>query len=293
MKLYGAIAAWLVVVPAYADASKQECIDASAQAQSLEHDGKLVASRRELLVCASATCQMLVGDDCMRRLDTLGQRIPSVLFDVTDSDGNDLEPVTVTVDHEPLVSRRAEAPILVDPGEHVFTFETAGFQRLETHVTLREGEKARHEHIMLSAAYRPPTSTATDIPVTTSRQPLSLAKTTPEPPTNTDSDTSPERRTGRIAGFTLIGVGLAFVGTTILFGYLGGRQNAAITTGGFASGSDIASADGLGDAFNIAFVVTLVSSVVFEGIGIPLLLANLGRSPKSVSSRGNGFAIQW
>ena len=285
MKLYGAIAAWLVVVPAYADATKQECIDASAQAQSLERDGKLVASRRELLVCASATCQMLVGDDCMKRLDALGQRIPSVMFEVTDSDGTDLAPVTVTVDHEPVVSRRAEAPILVDPGEHVFTFETAGFQRLETHVTLREGEKARHEHIALSAAYRAPTST----PITATLEPANLPTATAPAPVVV-SDTSPERRTGRIAGITLIGVGLAFVGTTVLFAYLGGRQNASIMAGGFANGASIASADGLGDAFNITLVISLVSCVLFEGIGIPLLLTNLGRSPRPV---GNGVAIQW
>jgi hypothetical protein len=294
MKPHGVIAALLLVAPAHADVTRRECLDASEHAASLERDGKLLDSRRELSTCASASCQALIGAECTNRLDALNRRIPSVVFDVKDRDGNDLASVTMTMDHHPVVAEGVEAQIFVDPGEHVFTFEVEGLQAVEKRVVLREGEKYRHELITLSRMAPRTTPQAELTPVAT-------APTEQPPDAGSKSDTSgaytsPERRTGRVTGAVLVGVGLSLFGATALFGYLGSRQSAAITAGGFASGYDISQADALGNAFNIAFGIGLATSLVVEAIGIPLLLANLGHSTKPMAlnfRRGEPLAIHW
>jgi hypothetical protein len=293
MKPYGVIAALLIATPAQADVTRRECLDASDRAETLQRDGKLIASRRELSTCASASCQALMGAECTNRLDALNRRIPSVVFEVKDRDGSDLASVTVTMDHYPVVAEGVEAQIFVDPGEHVFTFEAEGLQAVEKRIALREGEKDRHELVTLSRL-APRSTPPTEL------TPVATAPTEQAPDVDAQKGasgeyTSPERRTGRVAGAVLVGVGLSLLGATALFGYLGSHQSAAITAGGFASGYDISQADALGNAFNIAFGIGLATGLVVEAIGIPLLLANLGHSAKPMAlNRGGGpLAIHW
>jgi hypothetical protein len=55
------------------------------------------------------------------------------------------------MDGQPLVARLDGSAIPVDPGRHTFAFEGAGLLRSETTLALQEGERDRHQRVVLSA----------------------------------------------------------------------------------------------------------------------------------------------
>src|SRR5215471_6740742 len=109
-----------------AESAADQCIDANTAAQSLQRDGKLGAARETLKRCLDPSCPGLVRDDCAQRLDELERIQPTMVFDVKDGEGHDLVDVKVTMDGQPFAERLAGSALPVDPGEHAFTFETAG-----------------------------------------------------------------------------------------------------------------------------------------------------------------------
>ncbi len=134
---------------AAADATKAECIAASENAQDLRHAGKLRESRTRATVCIEASCPGLVREDCARLVDELDKAMPTIVFEVKDSAGNDVSPVRVTMDGQPLTDQLGGTPMPVDPGGHRFVFEADFLPSTEKTMVLREGEKNRHEQIVL------------------------------------------------------------------------------------------------------------------------------------------------
>lgn len=141
--------------PASADLTKDACADANGKGQQLRRELKLAAARIELRTCASASCPAIVRDDCARRLDELDKAQPSIVFEVRDAAGSDVSAVKVTVDDSPLTERLDGAAIPVDIGAHVFRFEVAEYPPVVRTLIIAEGEKARHEIIVISAATSP------------------------------------------------------------------------------------------------------------------------------------------
>jgi hypothetical protein len=111
--------------PASADVTKDQCIDANTQAQSLRRDGKFAAARAQLQACGATACPGLIRDDCARRMDELDRAQPTILFEVKDGSGRDLDAVQVTVDGQPLAERLTGTAFRIDPGSHSFTFTAA------------------------------------------------------------------------------------------------------------------------------------------------------------------------
>ena len=83
---------------AAAEVTKEQCVSANSEAQSLRRAGKLAAAREQLLMCSSDQCPSLVSADCTKRLDELEGVQPSILFEVKDAAGRDLVGVTITMD---------------------------------------------------------------------------------------------------------------------------------------------------------------------------------------------------
>jgi hypothetical protein len=150
------IAFVLAATSAHADVTKQDCVDANTKAQSLQRDGKLRASRDALLVCASASCPAIVRDDCTQQLDALNRKLPSILFEVKDADGNDVSAVSITMDGQPLADHVGVTPIPIDPGDHVFTFTMGSSPPITKHFLVREGEKDRHERVVMGGGAAAP-----------------------------------------------------------------------------------------------------------------------------------------
>jgi hypothetical protein len=151
---------------ASAEVTKDQCVDANTRAQSLRREGKFGAARDQLALCMNARCPEVVQDDCTQRFDELERAQPTLVFDVKDRTGQDVLLVHVSIDglriSEPLDGRA----LVVDPGEHAFTFDVPGEPTVTHRFVLKEGEKARRERIVVTAAASPtgPSEAATPKP---------------------------------------------------------------------------------------------------------------------------------
>lgn len=153
------IAVVAVSAPARADSPRDACIVASESGQELLHGGKLVDARARFVACATASCPGLVRDDCSRHLAEIEKALPSVVFEARDAAGALVTNVHVTIDDAAPFTERLDGAtaIPVDPGEHRFTFDAAGFASVKKTVAFREGERGRHEIVALAAAEAQPT----------------------------------------------------------------------------------------------------------------------------------------
>jgi hypothetical protein len=203
--LLTAAALALMSAPARADVTRAQCIDANGQAQSLRRDEKLTQARNLLRLCADPKCPSTVATDCTKRLDELEVAQPTIVFDVKDGAGHDVDAIKVSVDDHPLADRLDGTPFQVDPGDHVFTFELPGQPPVTRHFVLTEGQKGRHESVMIGAPETP-----------------APAAVTPEPvPAEEPSVTPPKsHRTLKTAGMVVGAFGVAGVATGAVFGLL-------------------------------------------------------------------------
>ncbi len=189
-----------------ADPTKDQCIDANETAQALRKSERLRDAEQRLLVCVSASCPGPVRDDCGQRLIELRSVIPTVVFSVKDDADQDLSEVRVTMDDQPLAGKLDGTAIAIDPGPHHFVFEAVGRQREERSLVIREGEKDRHERVVLVAT--PVAAPVVAAPVPESTQPAPI-------------EVEPTRRDGkgqRVAGLVVGGVGVAGVVVGSVFG---------------------------------------------------------------------------
>ena len=136
------------------------CIAASEQALTLRTQGKLHDALKQLAVCSDQACPDEVKTECTRRIDAVDAAMPTLVLVAKDGAGNDLSAVKVTMDGVSLMESLDGRPLSLDPGEHAFRFETAGQPPVEKKLVLREGDKERHETVVLgpprSAAFLPP-----------------------------------------------------------------------------------------------------------------------------------------
>jgi hypothetical protein len=204
---FSAVAAlgFLLAPPARAaEPTKTQCIDANEAAQPLRKAGKLRAAEERLLVCVRPSCPAVVRDDCAQRLTELRAAEPTVVFVVKDESEHDLTAVHVTVDGVDLTTKLDGSAIPVDPGEHLFVFDADGRLKEARTLMLNEGEKGRHERIVLVA------------PVVETTAPPAPAKA-PEPEPSAEPP-PPPGRTQRQVGIALGGVGLAGVVVSSIVG---------------------------------------------------------------------------
>ena len=138
-----AIGCLIASPPAFADVTKEACLDAHGRGQDAREQGKLTLARKLFLTCAQPSCPGLVQGDCARFADDLGRLQPSLSFVARDDRGHDLPDTSVYVDGV-LVAKRLDdgKPHDVDPGKHTVKFSHAGQEQLVT-VVVGTGEKGR------------------------------------------------------------------------------------------------------------------------------------------------------
>jgi hypothetical protein len=200
-----AVALVLATASAFADVTKDQCIESNGQAQSLRRNGKFGAAREQLRICDDATCPRIVRDDCVRRLDELDRNQPTIVFEAKDASGRDLAAVKVTVDGQPLAGSLNGAALAVDPGEHAFTFEVEGRPPTTQTFVLHEADKSRRERVVLGGAS--PSGASQGVPSPTEAAPAT-AETTP----------SSRPSTAKVVGFVFAGVGVVGIGLGSFFG---------------------------------------------------------------------------
>ena len=192
-----AVAIGLATTPAMADPTKAQCATANASGQDLRRDGKLAEAREQLRMCSDPKCPAVVRVDCAKRLDELEAAQPTIVFDAKDGAGADITVVKVSVDNRPLAEKLDGSALPIEPGEHTLTFEVAGQSPVTQHIVVKEGEKGRHEKIVIGA---PPPSPAPVAP----------------PPSPPEEGLGTQRILGIVGG----GVGVAGIAVGSVFGLL-------------------------------------------------------------------------
>jgi hypothetical protein len=183
---------------------KAQCVAANESAQDLRRDGKLHQARIQLATCLSTSCPRPVREDCAQQLAELEAAMPTVVFVVHDPAGDDVSAVRVSVDGAPLADQPDGDAVALDPGEHRFELEAAGFRSTHVTVVLREGEKKRRLAITLERlASAPAASEPTDAPA---------SEATPAPRSREATTGTPgaaQRTTGLVLGAVGLAAGLA------------------------------------------------------------------------------------
>jgi hypothetical protein len=194
-----------------ADTSLSACIAANESSIGLRSSHKLLQSREQSLACAADACPALLRDACKKRLEQINAAMPSIVFDAKDPAGNDVA-VTLTVDGRPTEGQQGAA-IGLDPGEHSFVFTAAGQSPVEKSFILREGEKDRHESIVIGTAPAVPTGSQ---PAGTGDGSPGPVPPPPPPAPGGASSWSGQRTIALVAG----GVGLAGIAVGSVFGLM-------------------------------------------------------------------------
>jgi len=133
-------AAW-VTTPARAHAGEKEtCLRTYVEGQAHRKDGKLVAAREALLVCARSVCPNEIRADCAGWLMEVEASLPTLVISATDEHGENLATAQITIDGVASASTLGKA-VSVDPGEHVVRLQAAGKKEIEKRVVAVEGVK--------------------------------------------------------------------------------------------------------------------------------------------------------
>jgi hypothetical protein len=217
MTAWAKLGAWLIGVlvllvsgPALAQITKRQCIDANTKGQDLRREGKLSEARLHLRACSAAACPSLVSTDCVKRLDELESVQPTVVFNVVDGAGRDLNEVTVTANDKVLVDKLDGVAVEVDPGRHELTFSAKDRTPVTQTVVFREGEKSRVVRVTMPHPDDLPAESAGGEP---------SAAATKAPARSSDGKRASAGSTQRTIGLIVGGVGLASMGVGGFFGY--------------------------------------------------------------------------
>ncbi len=279
-----------------ADPTTADCLSASDASLKSGNAHKLRAERSQLLVCAAASCPADIRKECMSRVDDVNRQIPTVTFAVKDGSGADLSAVKVTMDGEVLAERVEGTALSIDPGEHVFTFETAGQPSVSKKLVIQQSQKDRREVITLGT----PSTPAADGAASATTGNAAVAA-----PSADGAGSSDGMSTKRAAGWVVGGVGVAGVGVAVFFGVravlfnnkTGDETNTAndptVSPADRATFLSAAQSDHSSAVTNQAVaIVSGVAGGLALGAGIFLLLTS-GGSAKAPASTGTLVLPAW
>jgi hypothetical protein len=185
---------------------KKACIATSEKAQQLRADGKLLASREQLLVCARDVCPGVIRKDCAKWLGELEDALPSIVLGAKDGKGHDLEEVRVSIDGTQVTTTLDGKAVPIDPGPHVLLFQRAGSPDVEDKIVVREGEKNRFVTVKIHVE-------GDDVP---------------DAPTTATGPETETPRTIPTATWILGGVGVAALGSFAFFGLKGKSDESSL-----------------------------------------------------------------
>ena len=111
------VAAGIVSLAGTASADTRACAEAHASGQRESRAGHLRNATQLFTRCGSdETCPEELRRECTEYLQTVRDRVPTVIFAVQDAGGQDVSDVQVYLDDEPLARRWTVAPSRSTPG---------------------------------------------------------------------------------------------------------------------------------------------------------------------------------
>lgn len=291
----------LPLTAAAADPTTGECLSAYERSIKLRSQHELTAAREQLLICASPSCPEDVRNECASRIAEVSAQLPTLVFEAKDREGNDRVAVTVTMDGAPLVDRLDGSALPIDPGEHDFVFSAEGAPSVTKHVLVREGDKTRHESVVLGPEPAEPVAPQPPEPVAAPVVPPPAPVAAPTPVHPPPSAAAPAT-TSRTVGIVVGAVGVAALGAAIVEqvnarSHYSDSQQAAVS----GDASQRARTHGLyadaAHAQTIAIVIAAAGAVAV-GTGAYLIVSSLlDRQPRRdvalapwVSPLGGGVA---
>jgi hypothetical protein len=140
-----------------ADQTKRACAAAYEQSQRLRQDGKLVEAREQAVRCAQAACPALLTADCSHWVDELDQALPTVVLDVRDEAGRELQGVRVALDGRMLGEEAQGVAFALNPGPHRFRFQAPGRRPVEVEEVVVQGRKNQRVEAELTLSRPAPT----------------------------------------------------------------------------------------------------------------------------------------
>jgi hypothetical protein len=251
-----------------ASQSKEDCVSAYEQTQSLRGEGKLRQARERVLACSQDSCPAVVKKDCAQWLPEIEGSIPTVVFEARDPSGADTSDVRVLFDGVPLKDRLDGKAVAVDPGQHTFRYElvgVAGAEPVEEKVTIREGEKNRKLSIAFGGAGG-----------------------TVSPGGDTNSTRTPDGGGIPVAAWVLGGVGVVGIGMFATFGIMGLNEKsdaeAPVAEGGCAPDCEDGDVSSIRTKLILADI-SLGVGVVALGVATYLFISSASDSKPSSSAR--------
>ncbi len=203
-----------------ADPTTSDCLNANEASIKLRSEHKLRAARAQLLICAAATCPGDVRDACSRQVIQINQAMPTVVFEVKAAAGQELTDVKVSMDGEPIATRLEGTAVSLDPGEHQFTFEANGQRPSTKTLVIHEGEKERHESIVLGGASEATPAAPAPAPAPTSPAPAPTASAATSQSTTAEAAPNDGGSSQRKWGLVVGGVGAAGLVAGSIFGLM-------------------------------------------------------------------------
>jgi hypothetical protein len=247
------------------------CNAAYEQADLLAHapGDKLLDAREKARACASPACKAWMIKECSTMVTDLEARIPTVVFEAKDRQGNDLTEVSVALDGKVVTPRLDGHAMEMDPGGRTFVFTTADGHSAEVHALVKEGEKSQLVQAVFADIGAPAPAAAT-------------------------ADTAAQdarAKTQRTAAVIVSGVGVASIIVGSVFGLTAISKNHDSNSNGHcdATGCDPTGTSlrntALGDA--TASTVTFIVGGALAAAGITLFLT----APKS-KAPATGLEVQ-
>lgn len=261
--------------PARAD-DRAVCVAASEKAQQLRNAGKLSEARDQLAICGRAECPKLVQQDCAQWMSEVLAVLPSVVPGAKDRRGRDIIDVKVSVDGKVVTETLDGKPLAVDPGVHVFKFETKDASPIEEKVVVRQGEKNRILTVTFAIGEEPGSGAQKPGPSDLGRDGERQGgdRGAPSPP---------------IAAFVVGGLGLVALGTALYIN-LDANADARKLRDECAPRCNPADVDDIEQRRIIAGVTAAAGGALLIA-GVVLFFVRDGGGSRSARGRGPSFAI--
>jgi hypothetical protein len=245
--------------------TKNQCIDAAEEGQSLRDKGKMSEARTRFVTCASAECPGVVAKECASWLNDMEARIPTVVLGAVDATGADLVDVKVTLDGKPFADKLGGTQQPIDPGPHKLRFEYKNANPVEENVVVQERQKGRAIQAKFADVNAPAAAAAPPIP----GKPPEDEANKPGPP---------------IAAYVLGGVGIVSLGVGAYFGITGYSEFNDLKDRNCSPNCPKDETDAISQKFLISDI-TLGVGVVAVGVAAYLLLSR-PKGPTQVNIGG-------
>lgn len=208
-----ALTTTLVGLQGTARADAASCTNLHASGQREVKAGRLKLASELFTSCGSdETCPAAVRADCMERFAAVEKNIPTVIFSLTDQDGQDVTNVKVYSNEDVVAEGLDGRPVALEPGRHRFRFVLPSGQVTNLDVLVREAEKNRVINVELVDKTKPVPAAAAPTPAPVPQAP---------PPAEQSSSLSP--------GFWIAsGIGAAALGSWATFALLGREKNVSL-----------------------------------------------------------------